>query len=467
MAKQKLRYSIAFSARISILLLALSFSLFAQGKNPVIFVPGLSGSELRHKVTNERVWFKTFKSKSEDLRLPISADFGKNRDNLIAGDVLREIKISVFPATDVYGGFIRAMQIRGGYHEESWDTPSEDGYEDSLYVFPYDWRMDNVQNARLLVKKIEALKVTLKKSDLKFDVVAHSMGGIISRYAVMYGDADLPDGKPQPTWAGAKLFDKIVLMGTPNEGAALALSNLVEGFTLGGLRIDLPFVQDTSKFTVFTIPSGYELLPAPGTFRAFDDKLQPLFINIYDPKIWTKYGWNVIDDKQFVTEFGLEDRKNATAFFAAALDRAKRLHEALAAAKGKSGGVDFFVLGSDCKTALDAIIIYRDEKTDKWKTLFRPKSFTRSDGSKVNESELKNIMYAPGDGIVSRKSLDAETESDKAEFRSILGSRSDDLVCEDHNKLAANPRIQDHIIAILEGKGKLKDNPDTKMVRDN
>ena len=334
MTANKLTRSAAFFAPIVIVVFALSYAAFAQGKNPVILIPGLSGSELRHKVTNERIWFRAFKSKSEDLRLPINADLSKNYDDLIAGDVLREVKLGVFPVTDVYGGFIKAMEVRGGYHEEKWDSPSDEGFEDSLYVFAYDWRLDCVENARLLIKKVEALKIKLKKPDLKFDIVAHSMGGIISRYAAMYGDANLPtgDAKPSPTWAGAKLFDKIVLLGTPNEGSALSLSGLINGFTLGGMRIDLPFVLDTSKFTIFSIPSAYELLPAPGTFQAYDEKLKPLDIDLYDPKVWSKYGWNALDDKEFAVEFETIKKEDAESFFAANLDRAKRLHEALTAA---------------------------------------------------------------------------------------------------------------------------------------
>src|SRR5256885_1613215 len=175
MAKQGLKSSIVFSSRGAGLLLALSFSLFAQGKNPVIFIPGMTGSELRHKDTGERVWFKAFKSKKEDLRLPILADPTKLHDDLVATDVMRSIKIAAFPVYDVYGDCIKAMELRGGYHEENWDAPTEQGYKDSLYVFAYDWRLDNVGNARLLIQKVEALRLKLKKPDLKFNIVAHSM----------------------------------------------------------------------------------------------------------------------------------------------------------------------------------------------------------------------------------------------------------------------------------------------------
>src|SRR5436190_7206571 len=198
MAKRKLDNSIIFLSRTTLLVLALSCSLFAQGKNPLVLNPGMTGSELRLKENGDKVGFKAFKSKSEDLRLPVMADPTKMQDGLIATDVLRNVKVAVFPAYDVYGEFIKGMETRGGYHEEDWDKPTLDGDKDSLYVFAYDWRLDNVGNARLLIRKLDALRATLKRPDLKFDVVAHSMGGMISRYAAMYGDADLPAEHAKP-----------------------------------------------------------------------------------------------------------------------------------------------------------------------------------------------------------------------------------------------------------------------------
>ncbi len=454
MNKRKIKNFISQSAKFSFLLLALSFSLFAQGKNPVILIPGLAGSELRHKTTNDKIWVKALKSKSEDLRLPILADPSKARDDLKATDAIRSVKFVGLSVFDVYGGFIKAMQERGGYREEKWEAPSDKGFEDSLYVFAYDWRLDNVENARILVRKVGELKRKLKKPDLKFDIVAHSMGGLISRYAVMYGDADLHAAgqKPQPTWAGARHFNQIILLGTPNEGSANSLNALVNGYSLGTIRLDLPFVQDSSKFMIFTIPAAYQLLPAPGTLRAFDEKLAPVAVDLFDAKVWSKYGWNVINDKKFASNFNAAERKLAPAYFQAVLSRAKRFHEALAASGGKTGGVSFYVLGSDCKTALDAIVIYRDEKANKWKTLFRASGFTRADGVKIKDDELKKLMLAPGDGIVTKRSLEAVTESEMAEVPSIIGTSADQLICEQHTKLATNGRIQDQIIGILGGK---------------
>ena len=41
--------SLVSYAKIAVLVLTLGFPLYSQGKNPVIFIPGLSGSELRNR----------------------------------------------------------------------------------------------------------------------------------------------------------------------------------------------------------------------------------------------------------------------------------------------------------------------------------------------------------------------------------------------------------------------------------
>ena len=217
-------------------------------------------------------------------------------------------------------------------------------------------------------------------------------------------------------------------------------------------RIDLPFVQESSKFLVFTIPAAYELLPAPGTLRAFDEKLEPMYIDIYDPKTWTKYGWNPIDDKEFPDQFSVAERKVAPEYFAAMLDRARRWHEALAATSGDTGGVSFYLVGSECRTAPDAIVIYRDADTSKWKTAFRPSGFRRADGTRITDDEMKKLMLAPGDGIVTKRSLAGATESANTGGKPVITSSADKFFCEGHNKLASNDQIQNYVIGVLKSK---------------
>ncbi len=429
----------------------LALSIAAQDKTPIIIIPGITGSEMVNGQTGEKVWFRVPRSKVDDLRLPVVANPLRTKDHLIPGDILRNVKFGIFPSIDVYGGLIDSLVKNGGYHEESWDSPTKGGSESAIYVFPYDWRLDNVVNARLLVRKIAQLRIKLKRPGLKFNVVAHSMGGIIARYAAMYGDVDLPPAsrKPVPSWAGAKLFDKIILLGTPNEGSVLSLNTILNGFAIGGININLPWIQNLSKFDLFTIPAGYQLLPAPGTLRALDQNFEPIAINLYDPKEWSKYGWNVIDDKGFDRKFTLAERRAAKAYFAAVLDRARRLHQALAAGT-KANGVEIDTIGGDCKDSLDAIVLYQEPKSHKWRTLFKASAFAKSGGEKVTSDELKKEMYTPGDGVVTTRSLNAETES-KLAGAELIRPVTSSYICEEHNKLAANADVQKRILAIFAG----------------
>ncbi|HEV7644145.1 MAG TPA: hypothetical protein VGO50_09415 [Pyrinomonadaceae bacterium] len=421
-----------------------------KGKLPVIIIPGLTGSELINSKTKETVWFKPQRSKVDDIALPVSPDISANKDDLIVGDILREIKVGPVKV-EVYGVLVSALVDRGGYTIGNWDAPQPGDYQDTVFVFPYDWRRDNVENARLLTRRIKALKAKLNKPGLKFNIVAHSMGGIVARYAAMYGDVDLPAGTGaiKPTWAGAADLNRLIILGTPNEGSALSLNSLINGFAVGGIQVNLPFVQNPSKFDIFTLPSAYQLLPAPGTFQAFDEDLKPLQVDIYDPKTWTKYGWGALEDKNFEKNYSPAERSGAKTYFANVLSRARRLYDALDAVTSGKIPVQFDLVGGDCEDTLDSIVIYRDKKSDLWKTLFKPQSFTRSDGRKVSVDELKKVMMAPGDSVVTQRSLLGTTLAKNAGVTSVFSAATNSNVCAIHNRQPTIAAIQDKIIALL------------------
>jgi len=427
------------------------------GKPPVIVIPGLIGSELVNKNTNETVWFDLARSKDDDLRLPISPNLAANKDNLIAGDILRNVKYLKFlPETEIYQSIADSLKLPGEYTEGNWDTPTEMGFQDTYYVYPYDWRRDNVENARLLIEKIDALKLKLKRPNLKFNIVAHSMGGLIARYAAMYGNADLPTGTRRiaPTWAGSKSIGKIFLVGTPNEGSINSLSGLINGF--GITRLNLPFVQSITKFDMFTIPAVYQLLPTSGTLRAFDENLKPLQIDLYNPATWEKYGWAVYNDPKFEKEFSESEQRTAKEYFRVVLNRAKRFHDAIDANIAAKPPVAMYIIGSDCKPTLDGVVIIRNAKKDKWRTILTADGFKTGDGTKVSAKEIENILYTLGDGVVAQRSLltsslrGARMQSDG--FKEALRVSGTSFICETHNKLLSNAEVQKELFADLVSK---------------
>ena len=419
------------------------------GKAPIIIIPGLTGSDLYNSKTGEQVWFKPVRAKDDDLRLPISPNLARNRDSLVARDIMREVKIvSFLPEIEVYEKLISSLEARGGYKEGKWDAPAKDGDKDTFYVFPYDWRRDNVESARLLIRRIEALKRKLGKPQLKFNVVAHSMGGLLARYAAMYGNADIPTRGINPTWAGAKHFDKIFLLGTPNTGSVSSVNALLNGFSYIGGGLNLPFIQNINRFDVFTIPSIYQLLPHDGTLRVYDEKLQLMKVDIYDPATWETYNWGIWRDDDYEKKFSPAEVRNARSYFNAVLARAKRFQMALNARSNRPIPVSFYLVGGDCKETQNALLLRRNEKKDRWITSFKAESFTASDGEKVTAEQLKPLLFSPGDSVVLKRSLVAEDVVSDPNNK-ILPIKAEIFQCEGHTKLVTNVEVQDKLLTML------------------
>lgn len=420
-----------------------------SGKTPVIIIPGLTGSELVNSKTGEVAWFRARRAKDDDLRLPISPDILRNRDDLEATDIIRSIQFLKFlPETEIYQRLIVALEGRG-YHEARWDSARRGDHQDTFFVFAYDWRRDNVENARKLVKRIDELKAKLGKPRLRFNVIAHSMGGLIARYAAMYGDADLPARDPNPTWAGGRYFEKVFLLGTPNEGSTSALNALLNGFSYIGGSVNIPFLQDLTRFDTFTIPAVYQLLPHEGTLLVSDENLKPLKLDIYDPEVWEKYDWAVWRDDNFARRFTVAEQKNVQAYFRAVLLRAKQFQAALDANTRDRPPVSFYLMGANCKETSDGILLIRNEKKNRWETRFKAEAFTTGNGEKITAEQLRPLLFSLGDSVVTKRSLGDESLI-AAGKRHVLPIVSELFQCENHNKLATNPDIQEKLFALME-----------------
>ncbi len=426
----------------------------AKGRLPIIIVPGLIGSELINKNTGDKVWFDLNRAKDDDLRLPMTPNLKANKDNLVPGDILREIQLVKFtPKIEIYQKLIETLQA-DGFTEGKIDFPMPGGEADTFYVFSYDWRRDNVENAQILLEKLDGLRIKLSRPDLKFNVIAHSMGGLLTRYAAMYGSADLTSRAPRPTWKGASYFNSILMVATPNAGALSSLDSIINGFSLfGSGKINLPFVQNLSRADLFTIPSIYQLLPHAGTARVFDENLKPLKVDIYNPAVWERYGWTPYTDEDFTKKFDAAEQKNAKAYFRAALLRAKQFQAALEASPAAKNPVSMYYLGAECRQTVDGMIIRQDAKKEKWLTEFGAVAYTRSDGTKVSKEETEKVLLAPGDGVVSKRSLLASFFSfgkqRNANSSFILNAAPD--ACAEHNRLTGNEAVAKNLLSVLNG----------------
>jgi pimeloyl-ACP methyl ester carboxylesterase len=438
------------------------------GKRPLIVIPGILGSQLINYETGEIVWPSAFRSSDDGLSLPLSPELSANKDNLVARKIVDTLRLSrLVPEVYIYHDLLEALKRYGGYKEGDWNNPGTDGDRDTFYVLPYDWRRDNVETARDFVRRLESLKTKLKRPDLRFNVLAHSMGGLIARYAARYGDADLPpEGVPAaPTWAGAAHISKIVMFGTPNEGAADAFATLLEGYSVTeGLRRRIRLLNKLSREDAFSTPSLFQLLPHRTSARFLDENLQHIAVDLYDPEVWRKYGWASVSDEDFrqryvkgkvfgdYAPFRGGTLEELDAYFAAVLRRAKRFHEALDSITDAESPVPLYAFGGDCEETLNAPVILRDEKRRRYVTLTAPRSFRTSTGRRITSKEATEAMFAPGDGRVTRRSLLAED---------LAGQRRSDLfntalpivyavfACDRHGDLQNNKILQDNALTAL------------------
>jgi len=429
------------------------------GKRPVIVIPGILGSELINSKTGETVWPSAFRTSQEGL--PISPNLAANHDDLVPGKIIETVRLArVLPEVYVYRDLLEALRHYAGYRDGDWENPGADGYHDTFYVYSYDWRRDNVYNARELVKRIVRLKTRLQRPDLKFTVVAHSMGGLIARYAAMYGDADLPDGDGpiQPNWAGAAHISKIMMIGVPNEGSADAFSTIIDGYSITeGLRRRVPLLNKLTAEDVVRTPSVFQLMPHRQVVKFLDENLNPLPIDLYDPEVWKRYGWSVIYSssdfrRRHAAEAGTNGKSEdeLDAYLAATLRRARRFQQALDAGQNANSPVVLLAIGGDCEATLDAPVVLRDEKRNRWLTLTRPRDYRASGGAKISKRQTTDAMYAPGDGRVTRSSLLGENIFKNRDTETgFTLSRYAVFGCDLHGQLPRNKTLQDNALTAI------------------
>jgi len=445
------------------------------GKAPVIVIPGILGSQLINRRTREIVWPSAFRSSADGLALPTTPDLAANRDELVAERIVETAKLArLAPDIYVYYELLNALRRYGNYRDGDWDNPPADGDRDTFYVFPYDWRRDNVESAQVFFRRVEELKRKLGRPDLRFNIIAHSMGGLIARYAAMYGDADLPADDftpPQPTWAGARHIKKIFMFGTPNEGTMEAFATLLEGYSINeGLRRRIRLLNKLSREHAITIPSIFQLLPHREAVRFLDQNLALLEVDFYDPEVWRKYKWTPIHDDEFRERYGrgqVRDEEGAPhraslaeldAYFVAVLARARRLHAALDALDTNMDGatapppVALYAFGGDCEETLNAPVILRDEKRGLWRTLTEPREIRDATGHKLKRKDVTRAMYEPGDGRVTRRSLLGERLGAPRRsqfFDTPLHIVYGVFACDLHSDLQSNKTLQDNALTIL------------------
>jgi hypothetical protein len=112
----------------------------------------------------------------------------------------------------------------------------------------------------------------------------------------------------------------------------------------------------------------------------------------------------------------------------------------------------FLAIGGDCEETLNAPIILRDAKHDRWLTLIRPREYRTTTGRRITRQQAAEAMSAPGDGRVTRLSLlggDLSGSQSGTSSNSYLLVASAIFGCDLHGSLQRNKTLQDNALTAL------------------
>ncbi|MEM7270055.1 MAG: hypothetical protein AAF401_12485 [Pseudomonadota bacterium] len=434
--------------------------LESQERRPVISIPGTVGSKLVVRDTGEAIWggdsaLSIDPSDPENMRkiaLPfIKGDesLRSKKDNIKPDGVLRVARASVLGIPleiDVYQGVISTL-IAGGFDFRATREEEKTSRAINLdsFEFPYDWRRDIVEAAWDLdyFIKRKSAQVFLARKEVfgdaarppKFDLVAHSMGGLVARYYLMYGLQDLPeDGSlPEVTWEGAKNIDRAVFIAPPNTGSILSFENLVNGKSFGPFQ---PFYEPALLGTQISV---YQLFPRDRHNRV-SIKGEDGPVSIFDVENWDKHDWGLLNPEQ---DFVLQNLMPEEPDRAAREARAKKhLAKVLARAEQFQRAMDRDV---EWPEGLETFLVVGGGYETPASGEFDPES-----GSlEINTQE-------EGDGVVLRASslLDERQDGDfSLGLRSPLEFRSTLLLPEEHVDITKSAVFGDNLLFwLLEGQ---------------
>lgn len=223
----------------------------------VVVLPGILGSTLTRD--GKELWGTSLGGLTGNLmslgrryqNLALPADIGDEdpRDGIVATALMpKAVIIPGLVSVDGYTGLLDHLTSKFSLNR------TVAGKAGNLLEFPYDWRLSNRLNAQRLKDTVSpALDRWREQSghhDAKLVLIAHSMGGLISRWFL-------------ECLGGKEITRRLITMGTPYRGSVNAALALINGVSpgIGILKVNLDEV-------VRSLPSVHQLLP---TYSCFED----------------------------------------------------------------------------------------------------------------------------------------------------------------------------------------------------
>ena len=383
----------------------------SQSKTPVLFVPGIMGTELMKG--SETLWADPVRMLASDLDifmdpLIFNSDLTPSDSGVYKNDVLKNPS-NLFDYTE---GLANEF-INQGYKENQ-----------DLFLFPYDWRYgvsgkyaDGTTNVDLLKEEIN--KILQQTGADKIDVVAHSNGGLLIKKYVI----------DNPT---SHHIGKAIFIGVPNTGAPKAVKALIQGDNMGVNFLGFGLSDSEMKKIAANMPAAYDLLPSQiyydnaGSFVTLLDNTQGDPMGPFSISDQTKV--TDLDYSQFKSFLTDEHYLNSTA-----LNNAVNLHtQSFDNFDMRTTGVDLYAIDG-CKSG--TVANFQEATT---KNLLGQTS-----------TNYNSVEFQTGDGTVPIQSAtNLPIDQDKKFY----------ALSADHGKMPSENGIRQEIVNLISGsnldKGK-------------
>jgi len=324
-------------------------------RNPVLIVPGITGTEMKNG--EETLWLdlqRTLGDATDSFLDPLvfNKDLTPSDPDISLGNIIGKKFISNIEVFDYTEGLFNEF-VGQGYVEGQ-----------TLFAFPYDWRYgvsgknaEGKTNSDLLKEKIQQILAQTKAS--KIDVVAHSMGGLVTKKYIM----DNPM---------ANYINKAIFVGVPNTGAPMAVKAFLQGDNFGINFWFFGLNDAEMKKLAENMPGVYDLLPSQAYYSAKGSFVKVITADAVN-MVYEEKELDYLDFEKFLTE--------THNFNSTALGNAIDLHsDNFDNFDIRTAGVDLYAIDG-CKTATITNIVEKNKTS-----LFGYKS-TTYDITKIKEGD--------------------------------------------------------------------------------
>jgi hypothetical protein len=268
----------------------------AKLQNPVIFVPGMPGSVLKTSKSGEVLWgtfhigFDQPKQDGGRLALPLLPGEAP-RAEVVPVEVLGRMQIDFI-------GIQMEFQIYSSLVASMARLEPDPKRGKFFHSFAYDWRLDCAENARRLHRFMDLTEAQLRRDfperfgrgeRVRFDFVTHSMGALVTRYALCHGDVPLETALQRrgSAWASAGRCRKFIMVNPVNGGSLRAFERLIKGYSYG------PLLPQWSAAMLGTLPSLYQLMPGESEAVSLSGQQPGSEPPQFDIDVWKRHRWGL------------------------------------------------------------------------------------------------------------------------------------------------------------------------------